>query len=137
MPIVDRMEFPRRYKIKDLFVFLAVIAALFGIWLNDHNQKRIATDIIISEVRIADYGTNFINLDYTVENRGKALREVRILAKVYDTQGAELASAMFLIEVPPRTKQARNKVFDELSRSLKEGEVPGKAEAKLYLRKVI
>jgi len=137
MPIVDRMEFPRRYKIKDLFVFIAVIAALFGIWLNEHGQKALSREIVISDVQVTEFGSNYIKADYTVQNLSKHSREIKLLAKVFDTSGQELASAMFIIEVPPSSKQIRNKVFDELTRPLKEGETPGKAEVSLYLRKVI
>lgn len=137
MPIVDRMEFPRRYKIKDLFVFIAVIAALFGIWLNEHGQKALSREIVISDVQVTEFGSNYIKADYTVQNLSKHSREIKLLAKVFDTSGQELASAMFIIEVPPSSKQIRNKVFDELTRPLKEGETPGKAEVRLYLRKVI
>ncbi len=137
MPIVDRMEFPRRYKIKDLFVFIAVIAALFGIWLNEHGQKALSREIVISNVQVTEYGSNYIKADYTVQNLSKHSREIKLLAKVFDTSGQELASAMFIIEVPPSSKQVRTKVFDELTRPLKEGETPGKAEVRLYLRKVI
>jgi len=137
MPIVDRMEFPRRYKIKDLFVFIAVIAALFGIWLNEHGQKALSREIVISDVQVTEFGSNYIKADYTVQNLSKHSREIKLLAKVFDTSGQELASAMFIIEVPPSSKQIRTKVFDELTRPLKEGETPGKAEVRLYLRKVI
>lgn len=137
MPIVDRMEFPRRYKIKDLFVFIAVIAALFGIWLNEHGQKALSREIVISDVQVTEFGSNYIKADYTVQNLSKHSREIKLLAKIFDTAGQELASAMFIIEVPPSSKQVRTKVFDELTRPLKVGETPGKAEVRLYLRKVI
>lgn len=133
---IDRMNFPNRYKLRDVTIIIVILAALFGIWLNDHSQRNIAKQIIISDVTIADYGTNYVNVDYTVQNLGAHSREIRLLAKVFDAKSQEIGSAMFIIEVPPRSKQDRNKLFDDLNRALAPGEKPAGADVRFYPRKV-
>lgn len=133
---VDRMAFPNRYKLKDISIIIVIVAALFGIWLNGNSQRRLKEQVIISNVKVTDFNNQAIYLDYRIENKGKSSREVKLLARVAGPDGRELASALFIIEVPPQTVQERNKILDKFNYSLKEGDAPGKAEIIIYERRI-
>lgn len=136
MPVIDRMEFPRKYKLKDSLLILALLAIGFGIWLNNSSQRKITEQVLISDVVIENSGSQFIELSYQVENRLSKVQELRILVRVYDTKGAELASAMYMAEFPAKSLQRYTKMLDKLNRSLEEGEIPARAEVSIYTRKV-
>ncbi|HRY83640.1 MAG TPA: hypothetical protein P5533_03295 [Candidatus Cloacimonadota bacterium] len=133
---IDRMEFPNRYKIRDISIIIVIVAAMFGIWLNGQSQRRLKEQVVISDVRITDFNNQAVYLDYRIENKGRSSRELKLLAKVSGPDGSELASALFIIEVPPHKVQERNKILDKLNYSLKEGEAPGKAEIIIYERRI-
>ena len=136
MPVIDRMEFPRKYKLKDSLLILALLAIGFGIWLNNSSQRKITEQVLISDIRIENSGSQFIELSYQVENRLSKDQELRILVRVYDAKGAELASAMYMAEFPAKSLQRYTKMLDKLNRSLEEGEIPARAEVSIYTRKV-
>ncbi len=136
MPIVDRMEFPRRYKLKETMLILVIVAAFVGIIIQRNNIKHVRNQIEISSVSIARFGSQFIELDYNVANKSPKAQNVRLLARVWDTKGEEIASALFDITLQPNNMSQRSKMLDKLNRSLKEGERPYKAEISLYEKKV-
>lgn len=136
MPVFDRMEFPRKYKLKDSLLILALLAIGFGIWLNNSSQRKITEQVLISDVVIENSGSQFIELSYQVENRLSKVQELRILVRVYDAKGAELASAMYMADFPAKSSRRYTKILDKLNRSLAEGETPAKAEVSIYTRRV-
>lgn len=136
MPVIDRMEFPRKYKLKDSLLILALLAIGFGIWLNNSSQRKITEQVLISDVVIENSGSQFIELSYQVQNKLEKDQQLRILARVYDTQGTELASAMYMADFPAKSSRRYTKMLDKLNRSLEEGEIPSRAEVSIYTRKV-
>lgn len=137
MPVIDRMEFPRKFKLKQSLVLFVLLAIGFGIWLNNHNQKRILDSIIISDARVDSYSGAHVEISYEVENKLKKDMELRILAVVYDLDGAELASAMYMGSFPASTKRRYTKNLTDLARGLAETEIPGKVVVKVYPRRVL
>ncbi len=135
--MIDRMEFPRRYKLKDSMIILVMLALLFGVWLNNNTQKRILRSVVISEISIVDYGTQHIEISYKVQNKLRKNLELRMLAKVYDAKGEELASAMYMMEIGALDTLSYSKIFDTLNRALAEGEAPARALVRIYPRKVL
>lgn len=136
MPIVDRMEFPRRYKLKQGVIILIAVTAFFGIWLQRRSLQKQAGEIEISEVKISNFGSQFIELEYQLGNKGKSDKELSLIATVWDRDSLEIASSLFKVDAPSGRSFKRSKLLDRLNRSLKEGERPYKAEIKLYTRKV-
>ncbi len=136
MPIVDRMDFPRRYKLKASVIVVILLMAIFGIWLQKRSVQKMAGQIKISEVKITNFGSQFIELEYRLANEGKQDREISLMARVWDSDSLEIASALFSVEVPAASNAKRSKLLDRLNRSLKEGERPHKAEISLYTHKV-
>lgn len=136
MPIVDRMEFPRKYKLKEYVIILVLVAAFVGIMLQRQSIKRVREAIEISSVSVGRFGTQFIELDYSIANKSNQEQTVRLLAKVWDAQGEEIASALFDVTLQPSNTSQRSKMLDKLTRTLKEGEKPYKAEISLYERRV-
>jgi hypothetical protein len=51
---------------------------------------------------------------------------------IWDKENIELASTLFDITVPAHARQTRSKLFDRLTRSLKEGERPHRANITIY-----
>ncbi|HOH47078.1 MAG TPA: hypothetical protein PLX59_04505 [Candidatus Cloacimonadota bacterium] len=135
--MIDRMEFPRRYKLKDSMIILVMLALLFGVWLNNNTQKRILRKVLISEITIVDYSSQHVEISYKVENKLQKDLELRLLAKVFDAKGAELASAMYTMEIGASQTLHYSKIFDTLNRALAEGEAPAKAVVSIYPRKAI
>ena len=85
---------------------------------------------------IDEHSSQHIEISYNVENRLKSKQELRILARVYDAGGQELASAIYMGEFPAGSSRRYSKVFTGLSRALSEGEIPGKADVRIYPRRV-
>ncbi|MDZ4181592.1 MAG: hypothetical protein U1B83_01850 [Candidatus Cloacimonadaceae bacterium] len=137
MPIVDRMQYPRKRKLKDFVILLAIVAAIFGIWLNSQGQRALQKRVIIRSIAFETYGTQFIELGYEIENTGSKDEEVRLLAKVFDAAGEEIASSMFLTTARAKSRQYKSKLLDKLNRTLKPGEKPYRATLEIYTRKVI
>ncbi len=128
----DRMEWPRRYKLKGSILLLAIVAVAFGIWLQKREHQKLADSIVISELSFYDWGSQYIELGYLVENKTDREIDVRLLAKIWDAEDNELASSLFDITVPPKIRQSRSKLFDRLERSLRENERPYRAQILIY-----
>jgi len=132
MPIVERLEFPRKYKLKSTVLLIALVCAIFGIWLRNHHQQVLNRDIVISEISFSDFGSQYIELSYRLQNLSRNEQNINLLARVWDKEGNELASALFPITVQPSSQSMRSKMLDRLNRTLKEGERPYRAEISLY-----
>jgi len=133
---VDRLEFPKRYKLKQVVLVVVIILVIWGIFSNAPGLKKTASEIQISDISISRYGTQFIELEYTLANTGKKDQEIALMAKVWDANGEELASALYSIKIKANSKSRRSKMLDKLNRALKEGERPYKAEISLYTRHI-
>ena len=133
---VDRLEFPKRYKLKQVVLVVVIILVIWGIFIQRSCLKKTASEIQISDISISRYGTQFIELEYTLANTGKKDQEIALMAKVWDANGEELASALYSIKIKANSKSRRSKMLDKLNRALKEGERPYKAEISLYTRHI-
>nr|MDK2850840.1 hypothetical protein [Candidatus Cloacimonadota bacterium] len=131
------MEWPKRYKLKGSVLLLAIIAVIFGIWLQRRDHQNLTDKIIISELSFNDWGSQYIELGYVVENTSDEEVELHLLAKIWDEQDIEIASSLFSITVPPHIRQSRSKLFDRLNRSLKEGERPYRANIVIYPKRTM
>ncbi len=134
MPKIERLDFPKKYKLKSFVLIMMMIAALFGLWLKNNAKERLSRQIIISEVSFSGYGSQYVELSYMVENRSNKEQNLNFLARVWSQDGEELASSLYPQSLAPRSKVLRSKMLDRLSRSLKEGERPYRAEVSLYLK---
>ncbi|HPF09674.1 MAG: hypothetical protein PHU99_08195 [Candidatus Cloacimonetes bacterium] len=132
MRAFDRMEWPRKFKLKGSVLLLIVIGVILGLLIQQCQNKRIADSVEISDLSFNAWGNQYIELGYDIENKGNKPLKLKLLAKVWDQQEIELASALFEVEVPAKTRQTRSKMLDRLHRSLKEGERPGRAHISLY-----
>ncbi len=136
MRVVDRLEFPKRYKPKQFILIIVIVLVILGIFIQRSGVRRNASRIQISDVRISNFGTQFIELEYTLANTGKRDQEIALMARVWDVEGEEIASALFSVKVKANSISKRTKMLDKLNRALKEGERPYKAEISLYIRHV-
>jgi hypothetical protein len=136
MPIVDRMEFPRRFKPKQGMVLLVILTAAFGIWYYGHSQKALARRIVIHRVKFIDHGPTYVRIGYDIENTGKAVENLGLIARVYDDNGEEIASLLFAESLPARTRDFRIKTLDKLARPLREGEAPRRATLEVLRKKL-
>ncbi len=117
-------------------IVIIILAAVFGIWLQRRSVQAQAAEIKISEVKISNFGSQFIELEYLLGNSGKQDRKISLKATVWDRDSLEVASALFSVEVPAASSTKRSKLLDRLNRSLKDGERPYKAEIQLYTRRI-
>lgn len=131
----DRMEWPKRYKIKSSVLLLAILGMVLGLIMHHKQNQALARNIVISDLSFSSWGSQFIELSYRIENKDTKPQKIKLLAEVWDSAGSELASSLFEIEIPRQSVQNRSKMLDRLQRSLKEGEIPGRANIRLYLRK--
>ncbi|HQO18413.1 MAG TPA: hypothetical protein PLJ85_04480 [Candidatus Cloacimonas sp.] len=136
MRVVDRLEFPKRYKPKQYILLIVILLVILGIFIQRTGVRKNASRIQISDIRISNFGNQFIELEYTLANTGKREQEIALMAKVWDSEGEEIASALFSVKVKANSKAKRSKMLDKLNRSLKEGERPYKAEISLYTRHI-
>ncbi|HPX10625.1 MAG TPA: hypothetical protein PLK65_05450 [Candidatus Cloacimonas sp.] len=136
MRVIDRLEFPKRYKPKQFILIIVVVLVILGIFIQRSGIRRNASKIQISDVSISNFGNQFIELEYTLANTGKRDQEIALIARVWDVEGEEIASSLFSVQVQANSKSKRTKMLDKLNRALKEGERPYKAEISLYIRHV-
>ena len=136
MRVIDRFEFPKRYKPKQIILIIVVVLVILGIFIQRSGIRRNASKIQISDVSISNFGNQFIELEYTLANTGKSDQEIALIARVWDVEGEEIASSLFSVQVQANSKSKRTKMLDKLNRALKEGERPYKAEISLYIRHV-
>ncbi|HNU54088.1 MAG TPA: hypothetical protein PLI58_06660 [Candidatus Syntrophosphaera sp.] len=126
MPIVDRLEYPKKYKLKSALVLLVALATLGGIiFMRLANEAR-AKKVTIQNVGFGDYDTNYIRINYEIENKGKKAQVLDLLAKVYDSDGEEIASIFFRTEIKAHTREYQSKYIDKLYRPLRNEEMPHK-----------
>lgn len=121
-----------RHKLKGSVLLLVLLAVAFGIWMQRRDHQKIVKGIVVSELSFDDWGLQYIELGYTVENKTDHQITLRLLAEVWDKDNLELASTLFEITVAAKTRQTRSKMLDRLSRSLKEGERPYQANITIY-----
>lgn len=131
----DRMEWPRRYKLKGSVLALVALAIAFGFWLQMSANQKLQKEIEISELNFDRWGSQYIELSFTIENKSNQDKKVMLLAKVWDKDEEELASALFEVKLKAKTRHNRSKLFDRLNRSLKEGEKPFGASVSVYPRR--
>lgn len=134
MPIVDRLPFPRKYKLHQGVVLLVVLAALFGLWLRSQSRKALGERVIIHSIGIERYDTQFVEINFEIENKGKKAEDVMLLARIYDPAGDEIASKLFQIALKPSWKGPRSHILDKMTRPLKPGEKPYRATMELRTR---
>lgn len=133
----DRMDWPKKYKLKGSVLLLVVLAIAFGFWLQKREHNRQMSMIEISDLHFDRWGTQFIEISYTIENKSDKELSVRLLARVWDEDKEELASALFDVDIPAKTRQNRSKLFDRLSRTLKEDEAPFGANITLFPKRTM
>ena len=136
MRVVDRLEFPKRYKPKQYILLIVILLVILGIFIQRTGVRKNASRIQISDIRISNFGNQFIELEYTLANTGKREQEIALMAKVWDSEGEEIASALFSVKVKANSKARRSKMLDKLNRALKDGERPYKAEISLWTKHI-
>jgi len=136
MRVVDRLEFPKHYKPKQYILLIVILLVILGIYIQRTGVRKNASRIQISDIRISNFGNQFIELEYTLSNTGKRDQEIALMAKVWDTEGEEIASALFSVKVKANSKARRSKMLDKLNRALKDGERPYKAEISLWTKHI-
>ena len=134
MPIVDRLEYPKKYKLKSQLLILIVIVALASLlWLKLSNDAR-AKRIIIHSVGYSHYDRNFIHAHYDIENKSKKTEDVDLLIKVFDAKNEEIASIFFRTTIKAKTREFQGKYIDKLNRPLANGEKPHRLTIQLRQR---
>ena len=137
MPIVDRLEYPKKYKLKGSILLLVILLAVAGILYQRYSNKARAERIPIHSVGVHDFDENYIRISYELENKGDKREEVDLLAKVFDSEGKELASILFRTSIDAHTRKFQAKHIDNLARSLQPGEQPHKVSISLHQRSIL
>ena len=131
MPIVDRLEYPKKYKMKGTLLLLVILAALGGIVGLRLSGEARAKRIVVHSVGFDEYDRNFIRVKYEIENKGRKTEQADLLIKVFDAAGEEIASIFFRTEIKAQTREFQGKYLDKLNRPLREGEIPHKVTIEL------
>jgi hypothetical protein len=137
MKNIDRLEFPKKYPISNSIKFGVLLFIVLGVLIHNCTQNQLSHEVTISDIKITDYSTALVEVQYVLTNQTKVDRYVWLLVKVYDDQGKELESALFQVNARAATIQPMLKIMDKLSRPLQKDEKPAKATIELYKRKVI
>jgi hypothetical protein len=136
MPIVERLEFPKKYKWKDTMILFVIVGIIGGILITKHNNSTLRKNVIIHSVGFDEYDKQFIRIGYDIENKGRTDQRVALLARVTDDKGEELTSIFFYADISAQTRQYQSKVIDKLNRPLREGEIPYKATIEIRTRDI-
>ncbi len=134
MPIVDRLEYPKKYKLKSSLLLLVILVALGSIvYLRLSNEAR-SKRIVVHNVGFDEYDRNFIRVNYEIENKGNKAEQIDLLVKVFDGGGEEIASILFRTAIKAQTREYQGKYIDKLYRPLQDGEKPHKVTIELRQR---
>lgn len=134
MPIVDRLEYPKKYRLKNSLLLLVILAAVGGIvFLRLSNEAR-SKRVVVHSVGFDEYDRNFIRVNYEIENTGKKPEQVDLLIKVFDAAGEEIASIFFRTEIKAQRREFQGKYIDKLNRPLADGEKPHNVTIELRQR---
>jgi len=131
---IDRMTYPRRYKLKQSLLLLVIVAGLLGLWLKSNSQKSLRERVIIHSVNFEDWGRQYVEVGYNIENTGRKDETVDLLVQVFDAQGEEVTSSMFQTTARAGVKAHKSHQILKMRRTLKEGEAPAKATMEIYTR---
>lgn len=131
---VDRLPYPRRYKLKQSLILLVIVAALLGLWFKSHSRSSLQKRVIIRSVNFEDWGRQYVEVGYDIENIGKTDETVDLLVKVFDAQGEEVTSSMFQTTARAGVRAHKSHQIIKMRRTLKEGEAPHKATMEIYTR---
>ncbi|MFO8144854.1 MAG: hypothetical protein R6T89_03905 [Candidatus Syntrophosphaera sp.] len=134
MPIVDRLDFPRRHKLKDTLILIIIAAAIFGIVLSRCSAAKRKERIIIHSIFFEEYDRQYIRLGYEIENKGPSDERVSLLARVYDANSEEIASIFFSEDLKANSREFKSKVIDKLDRPLTRDEKPHRATIEIRQR---
>jgi uncharacterized protein YrzB (UPF0473 family) len=134
MPIVDRLPFPRKHKLKQSVIIAVILMGLFGLWLRSCKRTRMQEKIIVHSVNIEEFGSNYVMLSYEIENKDSKDRNVMLLAQISDDKDEEIASKLFEIIVKAKSREKRSHTLDEVTRAIKDDERPYRATLRLYQR---
>ena len=84
MPIVDRLEYPKKYKLSSAILLIAVLIAIVAILYQQCSNKAVAKQIVIHSIGFDEYDRNYMRVGYEIENTGKKDRQIALLIRVYD-----------------------------------------------------
>jgi hypothetical protein len=121
------MEWPRRYALKSSMLMVVIVVIILSFLWHQRRNQDLSRLVEITEISFDNWGSQFIEIGYTIENKTDKELELYLLAKVWDAEEIEIASTLFSITIPPHARQTRSKLLDKLERSLKEGERPHRA----------
>jgi len=134
---IDRLEFPKKYPISGTIKMAVILFIIFGVWIHNCSQNQLSKEVTISEIKITEYSTVHVEIEYTISNKSSIDRDVWLLLKVFDSQGLELGSSLFFEKAKANKIQPMLKIMDKLSRPLLKDEKPAKATIEVFKRKVI
>lgn len=137
MPIVDRLEFPRRHKLKDTAILLILVAAILGFFVTRCTSKVQDRRVIIQRVWFEEVARDYVLLGFVIENTGPYTEKVNLVARVFDQEGKQVASRLFQTKVHPHTKDVQTEPIEKWSRYLEEGEKPARASLEIHKRKLL
>jgi len=137
MPAIERMQFPRRYPLKDVVVLLAVIGVAVGILVHNCAQRQASQSLRIEDIQISNYAEQYVEVSFRITNLTDSEQEYRLLLTLYADDGQVLASSLFMVTVAAGKSEQRSKLLDRLNRRLKPGEKPDKATIELYKRRIL
>jgi hypothetical protein len=129
---IDRLPFPRRYKVKQTLILLVILAGFLGLWLKSRSQAGLRERVIIRSVNFEAWGQQYVEVGYDIENTGRKDEKVNLLVRVYDKAGEEITSSMFQTIARAGVKAHKSHQIIKMRRTLKEGEAPHKATLEVY-----
>lgn len=133
---IDRMEFPKKYPIPNWIKLLVVVLVILGIVIHNCSQDSLDKQIEISDITISEYSKVHVEVRYKLRSLSSVDRDIWLLLRVYDEQGEELSSSLFLVKLNAGAELNMIKILDKLSRPLEANEKPAKATLEIYKRKV-
>ncbi len=137
MPVIERMQFPRRYPLKDMVVLVAIVGIVVGFLVHNCTQQQIAESLRIEDIQISNYTEQYVEVSYLVTNLTSSTQDYRLLLTLYGQDDQILSSSLFMITVPAGTSERRSKLLDKLNRRLQPGEEPQRATIELYKRRIL
>ncbi len=137
MPAIERMQFPRRYPLKDMVFLVAIVGIAVGFLVHNCTQRQIAESLRIEDIRISNYTEQYVEVSYLVTNLTSSAQDYRLLLTLYAQDDQILSSSLFMITVQAGRSERRSKLLDKLNRRLQPGEKPQRATIELYKRRIL
>lgn len=132
MSVFERMEMKKKRPIPNYAILVLLLMMVFGIYLRNCWKEKQTSQIEISDIEIVDHTNASIDIQFSANNSYNIQLKKTIIIKVILTSGADLASRLTYIEVPPKSNKKYLKILNRFAKPLNSLDEIEKVTVEIY-----